>query len=170
MTETNDFFDSFDDVSSRYDSEGRLLSNCQANFFSKSQCVSDDKSLLVVYHASQNNFSVFDEKFIGMGGGNIYGKGFYFCDSNFGLEIYGEYIKEFYLNLKNPFRWEVCDEEADYLYNLDMFLEVLEINNFGITEDLRAELEADLIEDDGGLDTLIEQTCGIDFKIGRAHV
>ena len=159
----NDVFMDFDDVSSKYDSEGRLLSNGQVNFFSKSKCTNENKNLLVVYHASKSDFTAFDYERIGSGGGNIYGKGFYFCDSSFGLDIYGEYIKEFYLNLKNPFRWEICEEEADYLYNLDMFIEVLDLNNFSITDDLKIELESELLEKGGGLDTIIEMTCGSGF-------
>lgn len=159
----NDLFTDFADTLSKYDSHGRLLSREQANFFSKSKCINDNGSLLVLYHASSSDFTVFDVSRIGSGGGSIYGKGFYFCDDSFGLDIYGEYIKEFYLNLKNPFRWEVCEEEADYLYNLDMFVEVLEQNNFNITDELRAELEVELLESGGGLDTIIEMTCGEGF-------
>lgn len=158
----NELFVDFD-VSSAYDSEGRLLSNAQETFFKNSQCRDDNGSLLVVYHASNNNFTTFDSKRIGTGGGSVYGKGFYFNDNNFGLEIYGKYIKEYYLNLKNPFRWELMEEEADYTYNLDMFLEVLEQNNFNISEDLRQELEDDILNEDGNIDTLIEKTCGFDF-------
>lgn len=159
----NDFFVDFDDVSSSYDSEGRLLSNNQVKFFSQSKCVNEDNNLLVVYHASNNDFTTFDAGKIGSGGGSIYGKGFYFCDNSFGLDIYGKYIKEFYLNLKNPFRWEMCEEEADYLYNLDMFIEVLEANNFNVTDELREQLEEDLLELSGGIDTVIEKTCGVGF-------
>lgn len=163
IASNNDFFNDFDDASSKYDSNGRLLSKGQVNFFKHSKCVTDTKNLIVVYHASNNNFNTFDTNRIGTGGGSIYGKGFYFCDSSFGLDIYGEYIKEFYLNLKNPFRWEVCEEEADYLYNLDMFVEVLERNNFNVTDELRSRLEEELLENGGGLDTVIELTCGSGF-------
>lgn len=159
----SDVFIDFDDIASKYDSEGRPLTNGQVNFFSKSSCTNENKNLLVVYHASKSDFTVFDSKRIGSGGGSIYGKGFYFCDDSFGLDIYGEYIKEFYLNLKNPFRWEICEEDADYLYNLDMFIEVLEQNNFNVTEELKAELEDELLENGGGLDTVIEMTCGAGF-------
>ena len=163
MPLNNELFVDFDDVSSKYDSDGRPLSKGQIAFFNKSQCVTDDKRLLVVYHASNSDFTTFDSKYIGTGGGSIYGKGFYFSADNFNIDIYGKYVREFYLNLKNPFRWEICDEEADYLYNLDMFIEVLETNNFNISDELRAELEEDLLENDGGIDTLIEKTCGSDF-------
>lgn len=159
----NEVFTDFDKVSAMYDSVGRHLSKNQAAFFSNSQCRDENKCLLVVYHASPNDFTVFDPKRIGTGGGSIYGKGFYFSENNFGLDTYGKYVKEFYLNLKNPFRWEIIDEAADAQYNLDMFIETLENGGFVVSEDLRQQLEYDLIEEGGGLDTLIEQTCGFDF-------
>ena len=163
MPLNNEFFTDFEDASSKYDSEGRLLSNGQVNFFNKSQCVNDNNQLLVVYHASNTEFTSFDEKRIGTGGGSIYGKGFYFSDDSFNVEIYGKYVREFYLNLKNPFRWEPIDEDADATYNLDMFVEVLEVNNFVMPNGLLEELEDDIINNDGGLDTVIEKTCGFDF-------
>jgi hypothetical protein len=163
MPLNNEFFIDFDDASSKYDSEGRLLSKDQVTFFNKSQCVDDNKQLLVVYHASNSEFTTFDEKRVGSGGGSIYGKGFYFSDDSFSVEIYGKYVREFYLNLKNPFRWEAIEEDADATYNLDMFVEVLEANNFVMPDGLMEELEDDLINNDGGLDTVIEKTCGPDF-------
>lgn len=158
----NEFFVDFD-VSTSYDSEGRLLSSGQENFFKNSKCRDESGSLLVVYHASDNDFTTFDSKRIGTGGGAVYGNGFYFNDSSFGLDIYGKYIKEFYLNLKNPFRWELIEEEADCTYNVDMFIEMLEQNNFKVSDKLRQELEDDIINNDGNIDTLIEKTCGPGF-------
>ena len=158
----NEFFTDFD-VSSSYDSKGRLLSTEQENFFRSSKCRDENRNLLVVYHASNNDFNSFDPTRIGTGGGSIYGKGFYFSDDSFNVEIYGKYVKEFYLNLKNPFRWEFCEEEADYLYNLSIFIDVLETNKFNVTEELQKQLEEELLESGGGLDTLIEQTCGEGF-------
>ena len=159
----NEFFMDFDDASTKYDSEGRLLSKGQLSFFNKSQCVDDSHCLLVLYHASDSEFTSFDPNRIGSGGGSIYGKGFYFSDDSFNISIYGAYTREFYLNLKNPFRWEAIDEEADIDYNLEMFIEVLKANNFVIQDDLKKELKDDLINNDGGLDTLIEKTCGAGF-------
>lgn len=155
-----DFFDDFD-VSSSYDSEGRLLSVGQNDFFKNSKCIDDNGSLLVLYHASNSDFTTFAPTKIGTGGGIIYGKGFYFCDSNFGLDIYGKYIKEYYLNLKNPFVWEIPDKNTTH--NLDKFIKVLEQNNFVVSKELRQQLEDDILENDGGLDTIIEMTCGVDF-------
>lgn len=163
MPLNNEFFMDFDDASSKYDSAGRLLSKDQVTFFNKSQCVNDANQLLVLYHASNTEFTVFDQQRIGTSGGTIYGKGFYFSDDDFNVEIYGKYIREFYLNLKNPFRWEAIDEEADATYNLEMFVEVLETNNFVLPDGLLEELKNDLINNDGGLDTVIEKTCGPDF-------
>ena len=159
----NETFTDFEEVSSKYDSNGRLLSKSQEAFFVNSKCLDDSNRLLVVYHASPSEFTSFDSKRIGTGGGSIYGKGFYFCDSDFGLDVYGKYIREFYLNLQNPFRWEIVEEDADALYNLDMFIEVLETNNFVISDDLKQQLEDDLLNDGGGLDTIIEKTCGFGF-------
>ena len=159
----NELFTDFDDVSSKYDSNGRLLSKAQSNFFDRSQCVNEDNQLLVLFHASNAEFTAFDVNRIGSGGGYIYGKGFYFSEDRFSVEIYGKYVREFYLNLKNPFRWEPIEEDADATYNLDMFIEVLEANNFVMPEGLLEELEDDLINNDGGLDTVIEKTCGVDF-------
>lgn len=159
----NEFFTDFEDPASMFDSDGRPLSKAQASFFMNSKCLAEDGSLLIVYHASPNKFASFDPKRIGSGGGSIYGKGFYFCDSDYDLNQYGKYINAYYLNLKNPFRWEACEEDADKTYNLDMFIEVLEKNNFVITEELFNQLEDDLLQNDGGLDTVIELTCGFDL-------
>jgi hypothetical protein len=163
MPINNSFFVDFDDTSAAYDSEGRHLSKGQSTFFSNSHCVDDTGRLLVLYHASNSEFTSFDPSKIGTGGGIIYGKGFYFCDNDFELDIYGKYIREYYLNLKNPFRWEAIEEDADATYNLDMFIEVLEQNNFAVTDELRQELEKDVLENGGGLDTVIELSCGVDF-------
>ena len=159
----NDFFTDFDEVSSSYDSAGRLLSVDQNDFFRNSKCVDEGNSLLVLYHASNNDFTSFDPKRIGTGGGSIYGKGFYFSANNFELGIYGKYVREYYLNLKNPFRWEIIDEEADASYNVDMFIEMLEQGNFVVSDELRQQLKEEVWENGGGIDTLIEMTCGVDF-------
>jgi hypothetical protein len=162
IDEQDVIFTDFEDASSSYDSEGRMLTREQSRYFANSKCVTDSKNLLVVYHASHAEFDTFDTGRVGSGGGSIFGKGFYFCDDNFGLDIYGNHIREFYLNLKNPFRWEVQEEDADATYNLDMFIEVLEQNNFTVSDDLYEKLETSLLEEDGGLDTIIELTCGAD--------
>lgn len=154
----NELFTDFE-VSSSYDSEGRLLSVGQRDFFRDSECVDEDGSLLVLYHASNSNFTAFDPAKIGTGGGVVYGKGFYFCEDTFNLDLYGKYIKEYYLNLKNPFIWKMVSENS--IYNLNKFITVLEQNNFVVSKELRQQLKKDLLENSGGLDTVIEMTCGV---------
>lgn len=158
----NELFVDFDEPSSGKDSMGRPLNSTQVNFFGSSQCLDTNGNLLVVYHASKSQFKAFKNDFIGSGGGNIFGRGFYFCDSREGLDLYGEHIDEYYLNLKNPFRWELIEEEADAFYNIDMFIEVLELNNFEVSEELRQSLE-DLAEEDCLMDEIIELTCGAEL-------
>jgi hypothetical protein len=157
----NDLFVDFD-APADYDSEGNPLTQEQASFFSNSKCVDEDGSLYKVYRAGSKNYDAFDKSRIGSGAGSIYGKGFYFgCDRE-SVKIYGDIVNEYYLNLKNPYRYEAVDYEEDALYNVDTFIEVLERNNFKVTPELRQQLEEDVLENDGGLDTLIELTCGVD--------
>ena len=158
----NELFVDFDEPASGFDSDGNPLTSTQAEFFKQSKCLAEDGTLQVVYHASPNDFTEFDPKRVGTGGGSIYGKGFYFCDSDTNLDLYGKYKKSYYLNLKNPFRWEMPEDNYDY-YNLDMFIEVLKHSNFEVSDDLQRQLELDISEEAGGLDTLIEQTCGFDL-------
>lgn len=153
----NELFTDFAEVSSMYDSDGNILTRAQAAFFADSKCTTDDGNLLVVYHASNNDFDAFNDKYVGSGGGSIFGKGFYFCDDDFGLDIYGKYIRKFYLNLKNPFVWE------DDVESISSFIQVLKQNNFNVSSDLQMDLEDDAEIGDGGLDAVIEQTCGVDF-------
>lgn len=156
----NEFFIDFDTASC--DSEGNLLSDSQVSFFNQSKCKDEDGSLYLVYRASNKEYDAFDKERIGTGAGSIYGKGFYFSCDRESVKIYGNLIKEYYLNIKNPYRYEEVNEEADALYNIDTFIEILERNNFQVTSELRQELEQDVLENDGGLDTLIELTCGAD--------
>lgn len=155
------FFEDFD-VSSSYDSEGRPLSVEQERFFNSSKCRDEDGRLLVVYHASNSEFSAFDPKYIRTRNGNIYGDGFYFNDDNFGLDIYGKYVREYYLNLNNPFVWKYMFKDADYSDNVNKFINMLKQNNFNVSKELHKKLEDDLIDEDGDIDTLIAKTCGYD--------
>lgn len=157
----NDFFIDFDTVAA-YDNQGKPLNQRQLTFFENSKCTDETGALYRLYQASNADFDAFDKSFIGSGGGYIYGKGFYFGADKESVKIYGNKIKEVYLNLKNPYRYEAIDEEEDALYNVDTFIEMLEQNNFVVSDELRKELETDVLENDGGLDTLIELTCGPD--------
>lgn len=155
---STDFFVDFDSKTS--DSEGRPLSKEQLEFFAGSKCVDESGRLLVVYHASNADFDEFSLSKIGTGGGTIYGRGFYFNDSDFGLDIYGTYIKEYYLNLQKPFVWQMVNNKTDAKRNVAAFLQVLNANSYPITQELRKTLEDEIINQDGELDTVLELTCG----------
>ena len=158
----NDFFLDFDEPAIAYDSEGNMLNNAQYQFFKNSKCVDEDGALFLVYRATNHDYDTFDFNKLGTGAGSIFGKGVYFSTDRDSVKIYGNNIKEYYLNLLNPFKYVAVDEEADAFYNLDNFIQVLEQNSFLVSEELRLTLEEDLIENEGGLDTLIELTCGSD--------
>lgn len=158
----DDFFLDFDEPAIAYDSEGNILNSAQYKFFKNSKCTDEDGALFLVYRATNSNYDTFDFNRLGTGAGSIFGKGVYFSADKNSVKIYGNIIKEYYLNLKNPFKYLAADEEADILYNLDNFINVLRQNNYPVTEELQLTLKEDLIENDGGLDTLIELTCGVD--------
>lgn len=158
----NDFFIDFDEPAVAYDSEGNILTSAQYKFFKDSKCLDEDGALFLVYRATNHDYDTFDFSRLGTGAGSIFGKGVYFSANKDSVKIYGNTIKEYYLNLKNPFKYIAVDEEADALYNLENFINVLEQNNFPVNEALHQVLEEDLLENEGGLDTLIELTCGVD--------
>lgn len=158
----NDFFIDFDEPTMSFDSEGNRMTEAQHEFFKNSKCVDEYGKLFLVYRATNHNYDTFDFSKLGTGAGSIFGKGVYFSADEDSVKIYGNTIKEYYLNLLNPFIYYPVDSDEDALYNLDRFIDVLVANNFPVTEDLQLALTEDLIENEGGLDTLIELTCGVD--------
>lgn len=91
------------------DSEGKKLSDNQREFFKDSKVVDDKGRLLKVYHGTNAEFTVFNKRFIGASSGRLdSGTGFYFSKIKSGLldsgaDWYGDYVNEYYLNIKNPF-------------------------------------------------------------------
>lgn len=83
------------------DNQGRTLSKEQQEFFKDSKVRDENGNLLVMYHGTNNeNFYTFDfNKIRGVG---MYGKGFYFSDSETFSHNYGGRVIKAYLNLKNP--------------------------------------------------------------------
>lgn len=83
------------------DNQGRTLSKEQQEFFKDSKVRDENGNLLVMYHGTNNeNFYTFDfNKIRGVG---MYGKGFYFSDSETFSRNYGGRVIKAYLNLKNP--------------------------------------------------------------------
>ena len=98
-----DYFVDFDDIIVAEDSDGEGLTQAQVDFFHSSKCRDEESALLVVYHASRTDFTVFDPTKIGSGGGSIYGKGFYFTRNKGEASSYGNKVLPSYLKSKNMF-------------------------------------------------------------------
>ena len=96
------------------DSAGRQLSGEQQEYFKDSSVRDNDGKLMVLYHGTQNDFTVFD---IGRSGENYeggwseYGEGIYLTPDKKSAEYYGDNagwgrevkLMEVYANIKNPF-------------------------------------------------------------------
>ena len=87
----------------RKDSEGKVLSQGQRDFFKDSKAVDEEGRLLRVYHGSKASPTVFSSDFISAGW-LAFGKGFYFTEDKTRAQRYGKSsLYECYLNIKNPF-------------------------------------------------------------------
>ena len=87
----------------RKDSEGKVLSQGQRDFFKDSKAVDEEGRLLRVYHGSKASPTVFSSDFISAGW-LAFGKGFYFTEDKTRAQGYGKSsLYECYLNMKNPF-------------------------------------------------------------------
>lgn len=95
-------------LSSKMDSEGRVLSAEQQKYFADSKITDNDGNLLVVYHGTNNDFYTFDSGRVGKGI-DQFGSGYYFTTNKDHAGAYGNRTIEGYLNLKNPFIIEVGD-------------------------------------------------------------
>lgn len=96
-------------LSSKMDSEGRVLSAEQQKYFADSKVTDNDGNLLVVYHGTNNDFYTFDSGRVGKGI-DQFGSGYYFTTNKSHAENYGNRTIEGYLNIKNPFIVEVTDK------------------------------------------------------------
>lgn len=110
------------------DSEGNKLSDAQKDFFKDSKARDENGNLLVVYHGTGSEFTVFDKAKIGENFGTISDLGFYFTPFDWDAKGYasnhgqkGRVIKA-YLNLKNPLiveddGWGSAASQADARHN-----------------------------------------------------
>lgn len=80
------------------DSDGKQLTQEQAEYFKDSKIKDSDGNLLKVYHGSPNKFTTFRQ-----GTADGWGTGVYFTDNRAEAENYGENVVEAYLNITNPF-------------------------------------------------------------------
>lgn len=92
------------------DSQGNILTMQQQEFFKDSKIRDENGNLLVMYHGTNNEFTIFDIKKAGINysGYSNLGKGFYFTPSKKLAENWSNggknnRVVEVYLNLKNPF-------------------------------------------------------------------
>lgn len=90
---------------SRYslkDSQGNELSQQQAEYFRDSKVRDEQGNLLVVYHGSKANATVFKKEYISSW--NMFGRGYYFTSSKKRAERFAKgSLKKVYLNIENPF-------------------------------------------------------------------
>ena len=81
------------------DSAGRQLSEQQQEYFKDSKVRDAEGRLKVMYRVGDETFTVFDRKKSKYS--NLYGRGFYFTDSESHAKQYGN-AKSFYLNITRP--------------------------------------------------------------------
>lgn len=86
-------------------SDGVELTDGQERYFEKSQARDDEGRLLVVYHATDADFTVFDKAKQGSANDpGVWGSGFYFVTDQSFAEEFGSKSKPYYLNITNPLR------------------------------------------------------------------
>ena len=85
--------------SMKTDSQGRELTEQQREYFKDSKVVDADGRLKVMYRGGNGDFTVFDRKKSSYS--NLYGRGFYFTDSEAHAKQYGN-ARAFYLNITDP--------------------------------------------------------------------
>ena len=143
-----------------------LVKQYDKNFSPKpsSKVVNADGTPKVMYHGSPNEFTVFDKK--RSKGSNLYGRGFYFTDSNAHAGVYGK-LYEVYLDVKNPLSpngtkisktqiknfIEAVAENEDYsienygTYDADEILEKITSRDaFDVIQDINATAIGDFAE------------------------
>lgn len=124
------------------DSKGRKLSEQQAEYFRDSKVRDKDGNLLVMYRGGNEDFTVFDRK--KSKPSNLYGRGFYFTNSESHAKQYGN-AKPYYLNIKNPL---MPGNHAITKKQMRAFLEVVAededygLENYGYGETVDSVLES----------------------------
>lgn len=88
------------------DSEGNELTNEQQEYFKDSKVRDEDGNLLVVYHGSYEDFTVFDKT---KSRANMDIQGSFFSPWEIDAGGYGPNVKAYYLNITNP-----ADEQTGY--------------------------------------------------------
>ena len=121
----------------------RMVDEAANERLSKSKIRDRDGTLLIVFHATEADFTVFDRKRIN--GWNSFGNGFYFTPSLSLAKDYGSKVGAYFLDIKNPVDYYAIDkalwvdmlERSGYEYDKE-FVE---------SYDEEALWDADLIDD-----------------------
>ncbi len=121
----------------------KMVNEAANERFLKSQIRDYDGNLLVVFHATEADFTVFDRKRIN--GWNSFGSGFYFTPNISLAKDYGSKVGAYFLNIKNPVDYYAIDkvlwvdmlERSGYEYDKEF------VENY----DEEALWDADLIDD-----------------------
>lgn len=92
--------------STALDSAGNELTNEQQEYFKDSKVRDENGNLLVVYHGSNADFTVFDKT---KGRANMDIQGSFFSPWELDASGYGSNVKAYYLNITNP-----ADEQTGY--------------------------------------------------------
>lgn len=90
-------------ASRRIDTLGASLTDEQQEYFAESKVKDESGKLKVMYQGGKGDFTVFDRKKSKYS--NLYGRGFYFTDSESHAKQYGD-ARAFYLNIVNPLSTE----------------------------------------------------------------
>lgn len=89
---------------------------------------------MVVYHGTNSNFNIFDKNKRGSNTDpGIYGKGFYFSKNINTAKAYGNYVKEIFLNFKNPFYNSDFQNKSDLAQYLNINEDILKEGGTGIS-------------------------------------
>lgn len=165
-----------DNSSFSFDNQGRKLTKQQQEYFKDSKVRDKNGNLLTVYHGTNNNFTIFENEFIGKNTNNegIFGKGFYFTEKKSLADNYnrkdGKVVKdgsgktmELYLDMKNPFYWNSIDTQE----KMQTFIEKIGIpkyvlrwnntlkNQMAPITDIKAERKLSEILQKNGYDGII---------------
>ena len=81
------------------DSEGKILTKAQQEYFKDSKVKDENGNLLVMYQGASEDFTVFDRRKSSYA--NLYGRGFYFTRSENHASQYGK-TRAYYLLIKHP--------------------------------------------------------------------
>lgn len=82
-------------LKSNYDSDGNELSTQQKNYFKDTKVVDDKGNLQVVYHGTEESFTIFDK--------SLSDNSFFFSNNRYVASSYGDRIMPVYLDIKKPY-------------------------------------------------------------------